>query len=487
MWQEYKDNYRLLAEIMPISQVQNKLPTLRRYRVVLIDESHNLRNREGKRYRTIIEYIAANESKCILLSATPYNKSYLDLSAQLWLFVPEDQDLGLRPEALINELGGSSIGELEFIRKHQCSVRSLAAFEKSEHPDDWRELMKRYMVRRTRSFIKDNYAHTDETGRKYLEFSDGRRSYFPQRLPRSLKFPLEGSSTDFYARLYSELVVEVINQLNLPRYGLGNYVIAKQKQLTTDTEQRFINSLFRGGRRLMGFSRTNLFKRLESSGVAFIQSIERHILRNFIYLYALEQGLDIPIGTQDAELLDTSNNDEDADSVVAALFDTEIEEDDSTASLQVEREGEVTSFANEDEKASKTEKFFRQRAESIYQEYTTRYQRRFKWLRSTLFDIKKLKRDLLEDAKALINVLQQCGEWNPQKDEKLAALIKLLTETHPKDKVLIFTQFANTVRYLADNLQSSLITNVAGVTGQSKDPTIMTGRFSPVSNGWSLD
>ncbi len=87
----------------------------------------------------------------------------------------------------------------------------------------------------------------------------------------------------------------------------------------------------------MGFSRTNLFKRLESSGVAFIQSIERHILRNFIYLYALEQGLDIPIGTQEAELLDTSNNDEDADSVAAALFDTEIEEDDSDNSGDVEK------------------------------------------------------------------------------------------------------------------------------------------------------
>lgn len=481
MWQEYVDNYRLLAEVMPISQVQNKLPKLRRYRVVLIDESHNLRNREGKRYRAITEYIAANESKCILLSATPYNKSYLDLSAQLRLFVPEDEDLGLRPEALINELGGSSVGELEFIRKHQCSVRSLAAFEKSEHPDDWRELMKRYMVRRTRSFIKDNYAHTDETGRKYLEFSDGRHSYFPQRIPRSLKFPLEGTDTDFYSRLYSESVVEVINQLNLPRYGLGNYVIAKSKQPPTDTEQRFINSFFRGGRRLMGFSRTNLFKRLESSGVAFIQSIERHILRNFIYLYALEQGLDIPIGTQEAELLDTTNNDEDADSVAAALFYTETE-DDSTASLQLEKE-EVIPFFNEEEKVFKTEKVFRQRAESIYQEYTTRYQRRFKWLRSTLFDIKNLKRDLLADAKALINVLQQCGEWNPQKDEKLAALIKLLTKTHPKDKVLIFTQFADTVRYLADNLQSSHITNVTGVTGQSKDPTVITGRFSPVSNG----
>ncbi|MEH1905507.1 MAG: C-terminal helicase domain-containing protein [Nostoc sp.] len=59
----------------------------------------------------------------------------------------------------------------------------------------------------------------------------------------------------------------------------------------------------------------------------------------------------------------------------------------------------------------------------------------------------------------------------------------MLTKTHPKDKVLIFTQFADTVRYLTENLQSSHITNVAGVTGQSKDPTVMTGRFSPVSNG----
>ncbi len=41
------------------------------------------------------------------------------------------------------------------------------------------------------------------------------------------------------------------------------------------------------------------------------------------------------------------------------------------------------------------EKRFRQKAESIYQEYATRYERRFKWLRSTLFDVKKLKRDLL--------------------------------------------------------------------------------------------
>ena len=166
MWEGYVAEYRLLAKVLSVTKVQRELPDLRRYRVVLIDESQNLRNREGKRYRAIQEYIQENESKCILLSATPYNKTYVDLSSQLHLFVPEDKDLGIRPERLLRELG-----ETEFIRRHQCPIRSLAAFEKSEYADDWRELMRLYMVRRTRSFIQDNYADTDpETGRKYLTF-----------------------------------------------------------------------------------------------------------------------------------------------------------------------------------------------------------------------------------------------------------------------------------------------------------------------------
>jgi superfamily II DNA or RNA helicase len=470
MWQEYADNYRLLAKVLSISRVQQELPELRRYRVVLIDESHNLRNREGKRYRAIQEYIAINESKCILLSATPYNKTYLDLSAQLRLFVPEDQNLGLRPEALLNQLGGGSKGELEFMKRHQCSVRSLAAFEKSEHPDDWRELMKRYMVRRTRSFIKENYAEIDaESDRKYLEFANRTRSYFPDRIPRTIKFSSENPATQ--AQLDFPEIVEVINALNLPRYGLGNYIPKKPKQQPTEAEQRQLDALSRGGRRLMGFSRTNLFKRLESSGSAFIQSIERHILRNFIYLYAIDQNSDIPIGTQDAELLDTRNSDEDADAVTVSSFDSEETEDNS---------GELLDVAAE---LLLGEKSFKQRAKVVYGEYKTRYQRRFKWLRSDFFDSKKLKQDLLADAHCLIEVLQTCSAWHSQPDEKLAALVKLLTETHPHEKVLIFTQFADTVRYLTDNLTKLNIAGVASVTGKSKDPTELTFRFSPTSNG----
>ena len=77
---------------------------------------------------------------------------------QLRLFIPEGQDIGIRPEVYLRELGG----EPNFNRKHpQTPVKSLSAFDWSEHPDDWRELMRLYLVRRTRTFIKANYAQHD--------------------------------------------------------------------------------------------------------------------------------------------------------------------------------------------------------------------------------------------------------------------------------------------------------------------------------------
>jgi len=218
MWEDYRDQYRLRGRVLSISRTIKELPKLRRYRLILIDESHNLRNREGKRYRAIQEYIRENDSRCIMLSATPYNKTYLDLGSQLRLFVSEDRDLGIRPERLLREMG-----ETEFLRRHQCSVRSLAAFEKSVYADDWRELMRLYLVRRTRTFIKDNYAETDAaTERKFLRFEDGTKAYFPDRLPRTVKFKIGKNEEDQYARLYSDSVVNIVNQLNLPRYSLGN-------------------------------------------------------------------------------------------------------------------------------------------------------------------------------------------------------------------------------------------------------------------------
>src|SRR5579884_4193223 len=76
MWDMYLQDYGIVGRVCSLSNVLGELPGLRRYRLVIIDESHNLRNREGKRYKIIKEYIEKNESKCVLLTATPYNKTF---------------------------------------------------------------------------------------------------------------------------------------------------------------------------------------------------------------------------------------------------------------------------------------------------------------------------------------------------------------------------------------------------------------------------
>jgi len=461
MWEDYRAQYRMRGKVLSITQAQNELADLRRYRLVLIDESHNLRNREGKRYRALLEYIQSNDSQVIMLSATPYNKSFLDLSNQLRLFVPEEKDIGIRPERLLRE-----IGEVEFIRQHQCPVRSLKAFEKTPYADDWRDLMRLYLVRRTRSFIKENYAKDDPTnGRKYLEFEDGRRSYFPDRVPKTAKFKVdERDPNDQYAALFAPKVVDTVNNLTLPRYGLGNYPAPTGGKPPSNEEARVLGDLSRAGNRLKGFCRTNLFKRLESSGFAFVLSVERHILRNFIFLHAIENNLPLPIGTQDMGLLDSNVNDADTD-----LFDTESNTDTDNIDPGIQTSG------------LRTDGQFKQRAADIYHAYAATYKRRFKWLRAVLFD-ESLAKDLRHDADLLMKVLDDCGEWDWSRDQKLKALVELVGAKHPNDKVLIFTQFADTVDYLENRLQAAKIKACLGVTGQSSNPSAIAWRFSPVSN-----
>jgi len=460
MWEDYRQEYRLRAKVMSITNVQRELPDLRRHRLILIDESHNLRNRDGKRYRAISEYISSNESKVILLSATPYNKTFLDLSTQLRLFIDESKDIGIRPEQLLRQLG-----ETEFIRRHQCSIRSLAAFEKSENTDDWRDLMRLYLVRRTRSFIQENYAVLDPTSnRKYLEFADGTRSFFPTRVPKTVKFAIDpGDPDDQYARLFGDDVVQTINKLKLPRYGLGNYPKPTPQKPPTPDEAKTLNNLSRAGSRLKGFCRTNLFKRLESSGHAFVLSLERHILRNFICLHAIENELPLPIGTQDVGLLDSSSNDSDSD-----LWDTEEDAADADPSRNVSQ--------------LLTEEDYRGRAKEIYEAYAGSFRRRFKWLASSLF-VDQLTKDLRSDSKSLMKILTKCGAWNSDRDTKLHELLNLLQKTHSGQKVLLFTQFADTVEYLQSQLRSRGVRDVAGVTGDTDNPTAVAHRFSPVSNG----
>jgi superfamily II DNA or RNA helicase len=464
MWEWHLQRYQITGRVLSLGKVMEALPQLPRYRLLIIDESHNLRNREGKRYRAIRDYIEQNEPRVLLLTATPYNKEFTDLANQLRLFVDEDTDLRVRPERFFYWWATQGKNEADFIAIYRALPTSLRAFELSDSPEDWRDLMRLFLVRRTRQFIIRHYARYDEQKGRYYVMLNGQKRYFPVRQPKRLEFPInEQDPSDQYARLFSEQAVGVIESLKLPRYGLANYLVPNADAIASEAEKRILDNLTRAGRRLIGFCRTNLFKRLESSGSSFLLSVERHIVRNLVTLHALENHWPLPIGTQDAALLDTAISDTDAE----LLAETE-EEDTSALSDAL------------DQPCARTLDDYRAAAQRTYERYRENA-KRFRWLDARFFT-PQLKQDLLDDAQELLNLLRLAGEWNPDADAKLNALYHLLTQQHPDEKVLVFTQFADTARYLGEQLQKRGLSNLAIVTSDTADPYTIARRFSPGAN-----
>ena len=454
MWDYYIDRYDLKAVPVSVGAVQGKLPELKRFRLIIIDESHNLRNDQGSRYRAIKQYLEENESKVILLTATPYNKSFIDLSNQLRLFISDDKDLGISPEKYIAKIGG----QVKFMANHtETFIRSIKAFEKSDYADDWRELMRLYLVRRTRSFIKTNYGVTDSiSGRIGLTFPDGHFEPFPERVPKRVEYGFDPNDPkDQYAKLYSQNIVDTINALNLPRYGLKNYLENNLVVRATQAEEIIMANLSRAGKRLMGFARTNLFKRLESSGYSFLLSISRHILRNYVFIYAIENRLPLPIGKNISNNLDEFLEDSDTDT-----------NPDENNHLKLILKSEV----------------YLQKAQELYNLFqSAAYKKRFDWIRSEFFSPALLK-TLINDSNEIIEILKIGKDWNPQQDRKLNALNQLLSVTHKNEKVLVFTQFADTAGYLSEQLKERGMQKMESVTGANENPTALAHRFSPVSN-----
>lgn len=447
-WDEFLHKYQIRGKVKSISAINDDFIEERRYRIVIIDESHNLRNREGKRYGLIKEYIEINESKVILLTATPYNKTYYDISNQLRLFIPEDQDIGISPERFIVSIGGP----IEFIARYQYSPNTILAFEKSDFTDDWRDLLKLYMVRRTRYFIKQNYAELDrDKGQYYLTFHNGERFYFPERLPKKLEYEFDQKDTkDIYALLYSEKIVDTINSLNLPRYGLGNYIDKPKAEKISDKETQILNNLSRAGKRLMGFCRTNLYKRLESCGYAFLISLARHLMRNYLFLYAINNNLLLPIGSQEIEDMDEFLEENDTDII-----------DSGVTTFKVEH----TDYLND--------------AKELYKRLSN--DNKIEWINSSYFK-NSLKTDIESDCKKLLEILTIGKQWDANNDKKINALYDLIAKKYRTDKILIFTQYADTAGYLNQELIRRGASDIEAVTGATENPTHFARRFSPISN-----
>lgn len=454
MWKKYVVKYDLKAEIMSMAKPID-VDNARFYRLIIVDESHNLRN-GGKRYQNIKQLIERQDSKVLLLTATPYNKDFSDLSNQLRLFLSDDQDLGIRPEEYIRSLGG----ERQFLQKHSdVFIRSIKAFEKSTYVEDWNELMKLFLVRRTRSFIKQYFTKTDKSNnRRYLEFPDGSRSYFPDRIPKAVKFNTEDG--DQYTRLYSSEMIALMESLQLPRYGLNKYISDAQASSATLYEKQLMENLSRAGQRMMGFCKSTFFKRIDSSGFSFLLTVYRHILRNCVYIYAIENKLPVPIG-------DENNLPED------------YTEDEDTSSSIFGDEGSIDAAIGATLHIPTELEHYINKAAEYYNIISVK--NNVAWLPSTYFK-RTLKQQLKKDCETLIQMIQLCGDWNQRTDQKLNELQNLLENTHKDEKVIVFTQYSDTASYIYNQLRKRNVASIGIATGNTENPTTVVEKFSPCSN-----
>ncbi|MCS7088797.1 MAG: helicase-related protein [Thermoflexales bacterium] len=472
MWERYLDEYLRCvgadAKTLSLGRVIEELPRLRRYRTLIIDESHNLTNRKAQRYQAIYNYIQENDPQVILLTATPYNKRFTDLSNQLRLFLDEQKELPSFPQRYLEEQKAKGVSEHMIAAQLQAPLNSLRCFERSEFPEDWRELLRHYMVRRTRGYIIRNYAQFDAQQRRYFVLVNNRRFYFPERQPRTIKVPLSGT---LYDRLYSDEVLTLIEQLTLARYGLAAYVDARALESAPREVKQIAEDLARAGQRLIGFARTSLFKRLESSGRAFLLSIERQILRNAVALHALEQGAPLPIGKQDIARFDPTSQDTEA----------EFEDEDTDRADMTERVDELDLEARATPEAILGS--LRQRAGEVYRSLQEEFEARFRWMPTAYFNRDALSRALEQDNAILARILHLARAWRDDEDPKFTHLLRLIQEEHGMDKVLVFTQFADTAEALGRYLRNRGVNDVGVVTSETDDPSALVRRFSPDANG----
>ena len=247
--------------------------------------------------------------------------------------------------------------------------------------------------------------------------------------------------TDQYARLYAADVVTAINALNLPRYGLGNYVAATPHKAPTAARSQA--------------TAKPLPRRQAADGLLPHQPVQaagkqRRGLsavgraahpRNYIFLHAIENGLPLPLGTQDAGLLDTGNYDEDVDDEAASaeLFDEENDEEQKARRLV------RCIFA-------RPSRFHEARGRGI-RAYARPVQKPLQMAAAR--PVRQVAcqgpRDdaasLLDDPDAVRGLEaghgRQAGRAAQTADQ----------DSIPTEKVLVFTQFADTVRYLEAQLR----------------------------------
>ena len=408
------------------------------YDLVVIDESHNFRNNVAvndreTRYEKLMNNIikAGVKTKVLMLSATPVNNKLDDLKNQL-AFITEDNDKALEKTAEIKSI-------MSTLRNAQSTFNKWGDLEESEKTTEILLDMLNF------DYFKLLDSLTIARSRKHIEkyYNINDIGQFPKRLkPENVKEDID-ILDDFPS--FKEINNQIL-KLNLSVYAPIKYVLPHKRDYYNklyDTKAKGGKVLFKQMDReqnIVFLMKTNFLKRLESSINSFTITLEKvlyNINSKIKKLSVIND--DITLDIDDIDPLDTS----------------------------------IEQFTIGDK------------------------------VKIKIKDIDKIKykQDLEHDREILLDLLSKSKKIDETRDKKLHELKNVITRkinnpiNEDNKKIIIFTAFADTAKYLYKNIsvwaKDNYNLNSALVTG-SENPktTIKMSRvdlnkvlinFSPIS------
>lgn len=460
MWEKYLEKYEVHGKVMSLSMVKKDLPDLTPHRLVLVDESHNIRHTTRSDWQVIHDYIQTWNANVVLLTATMFNADHFDISGQLKLKLSADLDLGLRPEEHIASLGPD--GEFQLAQKTNGRLSTLEAFEQSGFAKDWQRLLGQYLVRRTRRYLEETYGEADPvTGRIFFKFNDGTKFSFPKRISMPLQY--QGGPNDPGDRLASIENFDALDGMNFARYQPGRF-LTPGAAASSVAQKSLIDDMLRANS-TNGFIKTTVLKRLASSPMAFFITVEKMLHRAHILKYALDNGLEIPIGTLDDRAYALSDSDKG------------IEDD-----IDIDEEETSNEFASSWVRGL-DDRRWQDIAAKSYAKLKSGSPRGLRWAPHEFFKAEEFSKAVAHDNQVLQTIVDEFGDWDPGHDSKLIALADRINNLADSEKLLVFSEYKDTIDYVAKYLKPLCPgIEIGWVSGDSDNPTTLARRFSPESN-----
>lgn len=424
--------------------------TLRDADAVIIDEAHHFRNpgiagegfKAPSRYRQLQSYLRNDDGRpkqVFYLTATPVNNSVHDFRHMIELYTGGDEryfaaTLGIHSlrrhfidleKSILSKVSGN--GQRSVLLEN--NIFEAEQFLQRDH------VFEALVVQRSRAYVKES---------QHLQA--GNTALFPKReLPRVASYSIK---TTYGALLDS---VRTAFQKENPLFVLGIYYpLAYWKG---DRDSAAFKSFDEGRQKqVVMLVRTLFLKRFESSARAFEGSCWR-LLKKLLAWATVHA-----VAPHDQRRLERwrAKHTGLIDYVQAHQLELWPEEAD---------EDEVEDYLDEDI-LSAVERLDPQK-----------------------FDIDAILDDTFDDLEQLADFLTEVARVKPERDDKIETLIRLL-KTDPalhQQKVIIFTEFADTARYLEQALTAAGIADVQRIDGGSsqRQRSDVIRRFSPYYNGQS--